>query len=92
MKVVIYTVGIAFLLWISGSLYRRRKRGKRVICVVENNCTGCRRCVGRCSRRVLETAENGTGCVVVKYPDRCTACGHCTDTCRFNALKLIRRT
>jgi NAD-dependent dihydropyrimidine dehydrogenase PreA subunit len=59
---------------------------------VESNCTGCRRCVKRCSRHVLEMVEDGTGIhAAVKYPDKCTACENCLDKCKFNALKLIER-
>jgi ferredoxin len=60
---------------------------------VESNCTGCGRCVRRCSRHVLETVRNDTGMhAVVRYPDRCTACGDCIAKCKFNALKLVERT
>jgi NAD-dependent dihydropyrimidine dehydrogenase PreA subunit len=48
--------------------------------------------VKRCSHRVLEIAEDAAGIqVIVKYPDRCTACGDCIGKCKFNALKLIER-
>jgi ferredoxin len=92
MNTVYICVGIVLLLWISGNLHRRRKNRNRIICVVENNCTGCGRCVKRCSRRVLETVKNETGTrVTVKYPDKCTVCGDCLGKCKFNALKLVER-
>jgi NAD-dependent dihydropyrimidine dehydrogenase PreA subunit len=92
MNVVYIGIGIMFLLWGTGVLYRGRKNGKKVVCIVESRCTGCRRCVGRCSRRVFETVKNGTEIYVeVKYPDKCTACGDCLAKCKFNALKLIDR-
>jgi NAD-dependent dihydropyrimidine dehydrogenase PreA subunit len=41
---------------------------------------------------VLEMVEDETGIhAVVKYPDRCAACGECPNRCKFNALKLIER-
>lgn len=93
MNAVYIGAGIVLLLWISGNLHRKRKRRNKVICVVESNCAGCGRCVGRCTRRVLETVKNETGMrvVTVKYPDKCTACGECRGKCKFNALKLIER-
>ena len=54
MNVVYVGVGTLLLLWILCNLRRRRKNRNSVISVVENNCTGCERCVKRCSRRVLE--------------------------------------
>ncbi|MDR1556553.1 MAG: 4Fe-4S dicluster domain-containing protein [Tannerellaceae bacterium] len=89
---IAYIAGIAVLLWISANVYRRRKRRNKVVCVVESNCTGCRQCVKRCSRHVLEMEKDETGShVVVKYPGKCTACGHCLEKCKFNALNLIER-
>jgi NAD-dependent dihydropyrimidine dehydrogenase PreA subunit len=59
---------------------------------VDSNCTGCRRCVKRCRRHVLEVVEDEAGKhATVKYPDKCTACGDCLGRCKFNALKLIGR-
>jgi NAD-dependent dihydropyrimidine dehydrogenase PreA subunit len=28
---------------------------------------------------------------IVRYPDKCAACGDCLVTCKFNALKLVER-
>ncbi|MDR2385324.1 MAG: 4Fe-4S dicluster domain-containing protein [Tannerella sp.] len=92
MNTVYIGVGILLLLWISGNLHRRRKNRNKVIYVTERNCTGCGRCVKRCSRHVLTTARNEMGThVTVKYPDKCTACGDCLGKCKFDALKLIER-
>ncbi|MDR0688207.1 MAG: 4Fe-4S dicluster domain-containing protein [Prevotellaceae bacterium] len=85
-------LGVVFLLWIAGSLYRRQKNRNKVISVVESNCSGCLRCVKRCTHHVLEMKENETGKrATVKHPDRCTACGDCLGKCRFRALRLIER-
>jgi NAD-dependent dihydropyrimidine dehydrogenase PreA subunit len=92
MNVVYVIMGGLLLLWIFGNLHRKRKNRNGVISVVESNCTGCGRCVKRCSRRVLEMVRNETGLhAVVKYPAQCTACGDCSGKCKFNALKLIER-
>ncbi|MDR2042424.1 MAG: 4Fe-4S binding protein [Tannerella sp.] len=73
-------------------MHRRQRRRKKVIDVLERNCSGCRRCVKKCPRRALEMVEDETGIhATVKYPDRCTACGDCLDKCKFNALQLIER-
>jgi NAD-dependent dihydropyrimidine dehydrogenase PreA subunit len=87
----IITVGI-LILWILGYLYRRHKNRNKVISVDKNSCTGCRRCIKRCQRHVLEAVEDETGKrATVKYPDKCTACGDCLGKCKFSALKLIER-
>ncbi|MDR2057836.1 MAG: 4Fe-4S dicluster domain-containing protein [Dysgonamonadaceae bacterium] len=89
---VVYVIGIIVLLWISFNLHHKLKRRNKIICIVESNCTGCRHCIKKCPRHVLEIAENEIGIhAVVKYPDRCTACGDCLGKCRFNAIKLIER-
>jgi ferredoxin len=92
MNTVYIGMGIALLLWISGNLYRRWKNRNKVVSIVECNCTGCGRCVRRCSRHVLETVKNEAEIhVAVKHPDKCTACGDCLSKCKFNALKLVER-
>jgi NAD-dependent dihydropyrimidine dehydrogenase PreA subunit len=82
----------AVLLYILGALYRSKRAKKKVIHVINENCTGCGLCARRCSRRVLEVIrdENGKR-VVVKKPDKCTACGDCIPKCKFNALEMVER-
>ncbi|MDR2692564.1 MAG: 4Fe-4S dicluster domain-containing protein [Dysgonamonadaceae bacterium] len=90
---VCISIGIVFLLWIFGNLYRRWKNRNKVIYVIESKCAGCRRCVQRCSHHVLETVEDETGIhAAVKYPGKCAACGNCLVKCKFNALKLVERS
>ncbi|MDR2773425.1 MAG: 4Fe-4S dicluster domain-containing protein [Tannerella sp.] len=92
MNAVYIGMGIALLLWTLGYTSRRHKNRNKIICAVESNCTGCGRCIKRCSRRVLETIKDETKIhVAVKYPDRCTACGDCLGKCKFNALILVER-
>ncbi|MDR0743595.1 MAG: 4Fe-4S binding protein [Tannerella sp.] len=92
MSSVYIGMGALLLLWIFGDLHRRRKNRNKIIYVIESSCTGCRRCVKRCSRRVLVAVKNETGThVTVKYPDKCTACGDCLGKCKFDALKLVER-
>jgi NAD-dependent dihydropyrimidine dehydrogenase PreA subunit len=93
MNILYPTAVILLLLWIFGYLRHRRRNRNKVIHVVEHNCTGCGRCVKRCSHGVLALEKNATGTLVtVKYPDRCTVCGDCLGKCKFDALKLIERT
>jgi NAD-dependent dihydropyrimidine dehydrogenase PreA subunit len=90
MNVIVY-VGIGFVvfMWIFIHLHHKQKNRNKVICVVESNCTGCRRCVKRCQRHVLEMVDDEIGIhATVKYPDKCTVCGDCLSKCKFNALKL----
>jgi ferredoxin len=92
MSIVYWTIGTVLLLWLAGGIYRRRQRRNKTIRVVKERCTGCRRCVKRCSHHVLEAVKTNAGTyVVVKNPDRCTACGDCIGKCRFNALELVER-
>ena len=92
MSTVHICIGILVILLISYKLYDKQKRRGKTICVVESNCTGCQRCVKKCSRRALEMVRNETVTyAVVKYSDKCTACGDCLGKCKFNALKLIER-
>ena len=92
MNVVYISIGIVFVLWILVNSHRRRKNRNKVIYVDKNLCTGCRLCIKRCSRKVLEAVEDETvKRVTVKYPDKCTACGDCLAKCKFNAIKLIER-
>jgi NAD-dependent dihydropyrimidine dehydrogenase PreA subunit len=84
--------GALLLLWAAGGLYRRRKNRNRVVSLDVSRCTGCCRCVKRCSRRVLEAVKDEAGMrVAVKYPDRCTACGDCLGRCKLGALTLTER-
>ncbi|MDR1172607.1 MAG: 4Fe-4S dicluster domain-containing protein [Bacteroidales bacterium] len=92
MNVVYVGLGVMFFLWISFNLHRKRKNRNKIICVVDSNCTGCRRCIKRCKHHVLEVVEDEAGKrATVKYPDKCSACGDCLGKCKFNALKLIER-
>jgi len=92
MSIVHICIVIAVILLLSFRWYDGWKKRNKVICVVENNCTGCQRCVKRCTRHALEIVKNETGTrATVKYHDRCTACGDCLAKCKFNALKLIER-
>jgi NAD-dependent dihydropyrimidine dehydrogenase PreA subunit len=92
MNIVYIGIGILILLMISIKLHQKQNRRNKVIYVAENNCSGCRRCVKRCSRHVLEMVKNETGIhAVVRYPDKCSACGDCLGKCKFNALKLVER-
>jgi len=92
MSIVHISIIIAVILLISVKWYDSRKKRNKVIYVVESNCTGCQRCVKRCTRHALEMVENETGThATVKYPDKCTACGDCLAKCKFNALKIVER-
>jgi len=92
MHIVPISIVIAVILLILFKWYDSWKKRNKVICVVESNCTGCQRCVKRCTRRALEMEKNEIGTrATVKYPNKCTACGDCLAKCKFNALKLIER-
>jgi ferredoxin len=73
--------------------YFRNKRAKsNVICVIDDKCTGCGRCVKICRHKALGMTEGETGrCAVVKDPGKCTACKDCMVVCKFDALALVAR-
>jgi ferredoxin len=90
MNIGYITLGIVLLLWILGGIYRHIKRKNKLIHVVESNCIGCQRCIKRCTHRVLGALkEEGNVRIVVKKPDKCTACGDCIGVCKFDALELV---
>jgi NAD-dependent dihydropyrimidine dehydrogenase PreA subunit len=96
MNVAYYIGGAIVALWLIGGIYRQKRKKNKIIHVVDDNCTGCKRCVTnmrKCKRNVLElvTYDNGTNHIEVKYPDKCTACGDCVGLCKFNALELIEK-
>lgn len=92
MSIVQICIIIAVIALISVKWYDRWKKKNKVICIEESNCTGCRRCVKRCTHHALEMVKDEDGTrATVKYPDKCTACGDCLAKCKFNALKLVER-
>jgi NAD-dependent dihydropyrimidine dehydrogenase PreA subunit len=85
-------LGIVLVLWIAGGTYRHIKGRNKIIHVDESNCTGCQRCVKRCTHKVLEALkEEDKVRIVVKNPAKCSACGDCMGVCKFNALELISK-
>jgi NAD-dependent dihydropyrimidine dehydrogenase PreA subunit len=92
MNTVYIVAGTILVLWTIGGVHRHRRGKNKVVHVVENNCTGCKRCLKWCKHKVLEMVsdENGTR-IAVKYPDKCTACGDCIGVCKFNALEMVKR-
>ncbi|MDR1200078.1 MAG: 4Fe-4S binding protein [Tannerellaceae bacterium] len=88
-----YLIIASSLLLILVLSYFRNKRAKNnVIRVIDENCTGCRRCLKRCRHKALEITDNETGRpVIIKYPEKCTACRDCILVCKFDALELVSR-
>ncbi|MDR2692302.1 MAG: 4Fe-4S dicluster domain-containing protein [Dysgonamonadaceae bacterium] len=87
-----YIVGALVALWIVGGISRHiRGRGK-IIRVISDNCTGCGKCLKRCSHHVFEMVKDGNGAhITVKNPDKCTACGDCVIFCKFSALETVNK-
>lgn len=62
---------------------------KRVPNVIDENCTGCDRCVSVCLPNAFELVKaehNKAGHVVSIHPDNCVGCGHCLQVCPSEAL------
>ncbi|MDR1342435.1 MAG: 4Fe-4S binding protein [Prevotellaceae bacterium] len=93
MKTLYCALGALIVLWLAGSIYRHIRRRGKIIHVAEGRCTGCKKCLKRCRREVLEAVKDEKGVhVVVKNPDSCTACGDCVDACKFKALELAEKS
>jgi NAD-dependent dihydropyrimidine dehydrogenase PreA subunit len=88
-----YIAGAILGIWFIGGFYRHIQGKHKVVHVVEGKCTGCKRCLTnmmKCKHNVLELADDEKGKhIVVKYPDKCTACGDCVGICKFKALELV---
>jgi ferredoxin len=92
-KMTTYTIIASLLLLITVLYYFRNKRAKsKVIRVINDNCTGCQRCLKACHHKALEVVNGESGQrVVLKHPEKCTACRDCIMVCKFNALELANR-
>ncbi|MDR1198232.1 MAG: 4Fe-4S binding protein [Prevotellaceae bacterium] len=82
-------IGAVIALWLTGIVCRHIRGRRKMIRVIEDNCTGCTKCLKICRRNVLEAVkdENGTH-IAVKNPYNCTACSNCVKACKFKALEL----
>ncbi|MDR1403735.1 MAG: ferredoxin family protein [Tannerellaceae bacterium] len=80
------------LLVILLSYFRNKRAKNKVIHIIADRCTGCRRCVKTCRRKALEPAKDKESLhPVLKYPEKCTACKDCILVCKFHALELVNR-
>lgn len=92
MNTIIIVLSILILLYIVGIISKKKRAKAKVISIIEENCTGCQRCIRKCRRKALEVLNYDNGRhVVLKYPERCTACRDCVIACKFNAMKLVDR-
>ncbi|MDR3198076.1 MAG: 4Fe-4S dicluster domain-containing protein [Planctomycetaceae bacterium] len=93
MNAALYIGGVIIVLWFTGGIYRHVRRRGKIIHVIDDNCTGCKRCLKMCRRNVLASAsEENSSHIVVKNHLRCSSCGDCVGACKFKALKLIEKT
>ncbi|MFV0536243.1 MAG: DUF362 domain-containing protein [Dysgonomonas sp.] len=87
MNIFLIVLAALVLLITIAHMHRRKQAKNKELLVIDDNCTGCRRCAKRCQRKALEIVNKK----VVLSPDRCTACGNCVPMCKFNALEIINR-
>lgn len=90
MAIYIIIAGLVLLIIIL-SYFRNKQAKNKVARVIDNNCTGCQRCLRKCRHKALEITSNGRESHVVLNPDKCTACKDCILVCKFNALELVNR-
>ncbi|MDY6915100.1 MAG: 4Fe-4S binding protein, partial [Candidatus Cloacimonadota bacterium] len=62
---------------------KQKKKYFHAIKIVEENCTGCTKCVRVCPTEALRV-RNGK---VQLDSSRCVDCGKCVRACRFNAIQ-----
>ena len=96
MNVGFYIGGAVVVLWLIGGIWKHLRGKNKTVQVIGGKCTGCKRCLTnmrKCKHNVLELVSDDNGKhIVVKYPDKCNACGDCVSICKFNALQLVRKT
>ena len=91
MNTLYIVLAFLFLFFIHGYFGNKRAK-KKIIRVIDNNCTGCRRCLKKCRHQALDMVNNeNIQHVTLKYPEKCTACGDCVAVCKFKALRLVNR-
>jgi NAD-dependent dihydropyrimidine dehydrogenase PreA subunit len=85
-------IAVSLLLIIVLGYFRNKRAKSKIISVINENCTGCQRCMKRCRHKALEMTNGDNGkYVVLKYPEKCTACRDCILVCKSNALELVNR-
>ena len=88
-----YIISASLLLLIIFAYRQRGKRAKnKVVRVIDDNCTGCQRCVKKCRRKALDVVKDESSTHIVINPDKCTACRDCILVCKFSALELADRS
>ncbi len=87
MNIFLIVLAAFILLIFIGHIHRKKQAKSKILLIIEENCTGCQRCVKRCQRRALEIANKK----VRLSPDRCTSCGNCVPMCKFSALEIVNR-
>ena len=70
-------------------LYRASKSYRGSVRIIAENCVGCSLCVRDCPAAALSLEKVSKGCFRLDYyRDRCTYCGQCEMSCRFNSIYL----
>ena len=57
--------------------------------IIVENCIGCGLCVRDCPAEALVLEKNSkNNFLLIHYQDRCTSCGQCELSCKFNSIYL----
>jgi NAD-dependent dihydropyrimidine dehydrogenase PreA subunit len=90
MSIALYIAGAIVVLYLINGIYHHIHRRGKIIHVIDDNCTGCKRCLKKCHRNVLASVSEEKGAhIVIKDPLRCSACGGCVSVCKVKALQVI---
>ena len=88
----LYIISASVILLVILSYFRNKKAKSKIVRVITDNCTGCKRCLKICRHKALEIViEEDVAHVVLKNPQKCTACEKCVALCKFNALEIVER-
>ena len=69
--------------------YRASESYRGSVCIITENCVGCGLCVRDCPAAALSLEKISKGYFRLDhYRDRCTYCGQCEMSCRFNSIYL----
>ena len=63
-----------------------------IVHIDKDKCTGCKECVNRCTRNVIEMLSFNEGKYAsVINPERCSGCGKCIKVCSSKAITLTEQ-
>ncbi|MDR2171988.1 MAG: 4Fe-4S binding protein [Planctomycetaceae bacterium] len=91
MNTVYVIGGVIIFIWFVHGIYKSLLCRKRVLHIITENCTGCKRCIKKCRHKALDFINDKNKTNIVVNPNKCTCCGKCIKVCKFHALEFAER-